>query len=123
MVNETAGSSIDLTEFRQHKATIHSKTPLTVESGVKQWGYTLSFPVELASHRPAVIIATRRAVRAGTVGALGVASDLQTIAAPLAAPAGPGQASVEIVLGSCTPGCRRALRKNTPGHGPCVFTL
>ena len=123
MVNETAGSSIDLTEFRQHKATIHSKTPLTVESGVKQWGYTLSFPVELASHRPPVIIATRLTVREGTVGALVVASDLKTIVAPLPPPAGPGQHSVEIVLESFTPGCRLALRNNTPGDRPCVFTL
>ena len=123
MVNETAGSSIDLTEYRKHAATIRSETPLTVESGVKQWGYTLSFPVELASQRPPVIIATRLTVREGTVGALVVASDLKTIVAPLPPPADPGQHSIEIVLESFTPGCRLALRNNTPGDRPCVFTL
>ncbi len=123
MVNETAGSSIDLAGFRKHSATIHSESPLTVESGVKQWGYALSFPVELADHDLPVTISTRLTVREGTVGALVVASDLKTIVARLPPPAGPGQHSVEIVLESFTPGSRLALRNNTPGDRPCVFTL
>ena len=123
MVNETAGSSIDLAGFRKHSATIHSESPLTVESGVKQWGYALSFPVELADHDLPVTISTRLTVREGTVGALVVASDLRTIVARLPPPAGPGQHSVEIVLESFTPGSRLALRNNTPGDRPCVFTL
>jgi len=123
MVNDTAGSSIDLTAFRKHAATIHSETPLTVESGAKQWGYALSFPVELAGHHPPVTITTRLTVREGTVGALVVASDLKTIVARLPPPAGPGQHSLEIVLESFTPGSRLALRNNTPGDRPCVFTL
>ena len=122
MVNETAGS-IDLTTFQTHAATIRSDSPLMVESGTKQWGYTLSFPVELGDHHPPVIIATRLSVREGMVGALVVASDLKTIVARVPPPAGPGQHRLEIVLESFTPGSRLALRNNTPGDRPCVFTL
>jgi SAM-dependent methyltransferase len=94
-----------------------------VESGAKQWGYALSFPVELADYDPPVTITTRLTVREGTVGALVVASDLTTIVARLPPAAGPGQHSLEIVLESFTPGSRLALRNNTPGDRPCVFTL
>ncbi|HET9193175.1 MAG TPA: class I SAM-dependent methyltransferase [Vicinamibacterales bacterium] len=123
MVNETAGSSINLTDFQKHSATIRSETPLTVESGTKQWGYALSFPVDSEGHEPPLIIAMRLTVREGTVGALVVADDLKTVVARLPPPAGPGQHCVEIVLESFTPGSRLALRNNTPGGRPCVFTL
>src|SRR5687768_1943446 len=123
MVNETTGSAIDLTEFRKHSATIRSTTPLTVESGTKQWGYVLSFPLALADYAPPLMIAARVTVLEGTLGALVVASDLKTIVARLPPPAGPGQHCIEIVLESLTPGSRLALRNNTPGDRPCVFAL
>ena len=123
MVNETVGSSINLTDFRKHSATIRSETPLTVESDTGQWGYALSFPVASAGQKPPLIIATRLTVREGTVGALVVASDLETIVARLPPPAGPGQHCLEIILESLTPGSRLVLRNNTPADRPCVFTL
>jgi hypothetical protein len=122
MMNE-APESIDLTGFRKHTATIRSEIPLTVESGTKQWGYALSFPVELSDHQAPVIIATRLTVREGTVGVLVVADDLKTVLTRVPPPAGPGQHCLEIVLKSLTAGPQLVLRNNTPEDRPCVFTV
>ena len=123
MVNETAGSSIDLTGFDQHSATVRSTTPLTAESGTAQWAYVLSFSLEFAPHSSPLLISARLVVHEGTVGALIVAADLQTIVARIPPPAPRGEHCVEIVLDSFTPGSRLVLRNNTPGDRPCVFTV
>ena len=123
MVNSVAGSSIDLTGLRKHAATIRSKTPLTVESGTKQWGYTVSLPLELPDHQPPVIIAMQLTVQEGIVGALVVASDLTTVLARVPPPVGHGQHSLELLVEAFTPDARLVLRNNTAGDRPCVFTL
>ena len=123
MVNDMAGTSIDLSDVYEHAATFRSRQPLTVESGRKQWGYAMSVPLELSGQRPPVVIALHLAVEQGLVGALVVASDLQTAIGRTPPPAGPGRHVVEIVLETFIPGARLVLRNNTAGDASCVFTL
>ena len=123
MVNDTAGTSIDLSDVHEHAATIRSRQPLTIESGRKQWGYAMSVPLELPDQRPPVVIALHLAVEQGLVGALVVASDLQTAIGRMPPPAGPGRHVVEIVLETFVSGARLVLRNNTVGDVSCVFTL
>ena len=123
MVNDTAGTSIDLSDVLEHAATIRSRHPLTVESGLKQWSYAISLPLELPGQQPPVVIATQLDVQQGLVGALVVASDLETVLGRIPPAAGPGRHVVEIVLETLTPGARLVLRNNTDGDTSCVFTL
>jgi hypothetical protein len=123
MVNDTAGASVDLAGLIQHAVTIRSKTPLVVESSPQQWSYILSLPLELANQRPPVVIATRLTVQAGIVGALVVASDMETTLARIPPAAGRGKRSVEITLETPAPGARLVFRNNTAGNRSCVFTI
>jgi hypothetical protein len=123
MLNDPAGASVDLAGLIQHAATIRSTTPLTVESSPQQWSYILSLPLELAAQQPPIVIATRLTVHAGIVGALVVASDMETILARIPAEAGPGRRAIDITLETPAPGAHFVLRNNTAGNKSCVFTV
>ena len=123
MGNDTAWTSLELSDVQEHAATIRSRQPLTVESDPKQWSYAISLPLELPGQRPPLVIAAHVEVRQGLVGALVVASDLKTVLARIPPPAGRGRHVLEIVLEALTPGARLVLRNNTDGDTPCVFTL